>query len=148
MTTNTPDDKATEDGLFKYHYKVKLLKLGFAAGIGTIGILAGFTFGFRRSQKKYGFSKVMTTPDEEEPAQFALRALKRATVITVSCFLIGVGTVSLLFGVTSRDQLKDISRRKWRQEEALLASALSDEDKATIAVDTELLTDKAEELKV
>jgi len=124
------DDKAVastekkEEGLFRYRKKIMIAKLIFGVGIGAVGIAAGFKFGYTRSAKKHGISDHSAAKAAgEDPVQFASRALRRATLITLGCFAVGITAVSLAFGITSRADLKNISRRKWikeREEQAKL----------------------------
>ena len=158
----SPSKEGDGEDIFKYSRKVQAVKLAFPAVLATIGILAGFKFGFSRSAKKYGMESSAATEKLESPAKFAGRALKRATLLTVGCFAAGIGLVSLVFGMTSSSDLRDLSRRKWRriEEEGGMGSDLegsscgmSDQivDQVTelehIPYSDEILIDKAEELK-
>ena len=119
MTATPSPSFATEEQknpIQEKRHKIRVAKLVFAAGIGTIGLLAGFKMGYSSSKKKYGMSGPIKGEGVEDPVKLASRALKKATLITVSCFVVGIGGVALASGLYSLNDWKNFSRRKWREE--------------------------------
>ncbi|KAL5256576.1 hypothetical protein ACHWQZ_G011727 [Mnemiopsis leidyi] len=153
-----------EEGIFKYRKKILKMKLLFVSGIGAIGVLAGFKYGYAKSKAKHGSSEIAKDKTIEDPVKFAGRALKRATFITVGCFVVGVGTISLILGVRSLTDLRNISRRKWinqnnevelqseddfsppKEENINLHELNSSNQMISNTLDNEIILDKAEEL--
>ena len=154
------DTSATDDdGIFKYRRKILKMKLLFASGVGTICLLAGFKYGYSKSKVKHGSSEMMKDKTIEDPVKFAGRALKRATLITVGCFAVGIGVISMGFGISSLTDLKNISRRKWRNAEKesqidsvevyssdSLVESETQHLYQNIEANSEVIVDKAEEL--
>eukprot|EP00116_Pleurobrachia_bachei_P001954 sb/3462216/ len=120
MTATPSPSSANEENknpIVEKRHKIRVAKLVFAAGIGTIGLLAGFKMGYSSSKKKYGMTGPIKGEGVEDPVKLASRALKKATLITVSCFVVGIGGVALASGLYSLKDWKNFSRRKWREEE-------------------------------
>jgi hypothetical protein len=148
-----------EDGLFKYRKKILKMKIIFASGVGTICLLAGFKYGYAKSKVKHGSSAISKDAKLEDPVKFAGRALKRATLITVGCFVVGISAISIGFGIHSFTDLRNISRRKWLDQNNDPKTDSTQVDKPDIPLDSNVLTnpltdttnneiiiDKAEEL--
>ena len=128
MSSTIKTDSEENEGVFKYRKKILKLKLLFAAGVGTIGVLAGFKYGYSKSKVKHGSSELIKDKTIEDPVKFAGRALKRATLITVGCFLVVIGGISIGFGIRSPTDLRNISRRKWLAEKNGLNTQSQDDD--------------------
>lgn len=159
------NESDTEDnGIFKYRRKILKMKLLFASGVGTICMLAGFKYGYSKSKAKHASSEILKDKTLEDPVKFAGRALKRATLITVGCFAVGIGVISIGFGIHSLTDLRNISRRKWMNKDKdsqiessanIYSADLSIESETHIVyqnkgteqgLDNEVMVDKAEEL--
>ena len=164
MASSTKATSEDEEGIFKYRKKILKMKLLFVSGVGAIGVLAGFKYGYAKSKAKHGSSELARDKTIEDPVKFAGRALKRATLITVSCFAVGIGTISLISGIRSFTDLRNISRRKWHNKDNTLEpqseDAITSSTSENIHVselntsnqiisqtlDDEVIIDKAEEL--
>ena len=164
MSSHSGTSADDQEGVFKYRKKILKMKLLFASGVGTICLLAGFKYGYSKSKVKHGSSEFIKDKTLEDPVKFAGRALKRATFITVGCFVVGISVVSIGFGIHSFTDLRNISRRKWlnqnngsesqRQVDELDGNSDSNQltgihfDQASIAenLDNEIIVDKAEQL--
>ena len=156
--SQSSSNEETKNPILEKRHKIRVAKLVFAAGIGTIGLLAGFKMGYSSSKKKYGMSGPIKGEGVEDPVKLASRALKKATLITVSCFVIGIGGVALVSGLYSLKDWRNFSRRKWREEEqgeipleqGVLKHNIDsiENDIAVLESDTssEVLLDKAETL--
>lgn len=158
-----------EEGLFRYRKKILKMKLIFAGSVGTICMLAGFKYGYAKSKVKHGTSAIPKDATFEDPVKFAGRALKRATFLTVGCFVVGISAISIGFGIHSFADLRNISRRKWLNKDDenrehletldalpsdsnVLSSPIPDNSDYEIihhksdTLDNEIIVDKAEEL--
>lgn len=138
------DGDDIREGLFKYHHKIKIAKIVFAMGIGTVGFLAGFRIGFGKSKKR------SLNAGTDEPFHFAAKALKKATFITLGCFTLCTGVVCMVTGVSSPSDLRNLSRRKWlnkaNSENTDMDPGTNQEITFPIVEKNEILIDRASDI--